>query len=138
MPPCAAAIIRDESGAILLQRRADSGRWSLPGGKMHIGETIADCLRREVLEETGLHVEPTTIAGIYTDPDHRLAYDDGEVRQEFTVVFHTRTTGGHLRLSHESTELEYIPLENLHTYDIHPTVHLRIHHATHNATPHIG
>ena len=50
---------------------------------MKIGESIGDCARREVREETGLDVEIDSIVGLYTDPGHVFAYDDGEVRQEF-------------------------------------------------------
>ena len=59
---------------------------------MDLGESIADAAVREVAEETGLTVELTGLVGIYTDPGHVMAYDDGEVRQEFSVCFHARVT----------------------------------------------
>ena len=64
---------------------ARAGRWTS-------GESIADAAVREVAEETGLTVEMTGSVGIYTDPGHVMAYDDGEVRQEFSVCFHARVT----------------------------------------------
>ena len=54
---------------------------------MELGESLGDCARREVKEETGLEVELTGIVGIYSDPKHVFAYDDGEVRQEFSICF---------------------------------------------------
>ncbi|HLA24624.1 MAG TPA: NUDIX domain-containing protein [bacterium] len=48
----AAVIVRDKRGAILLQRRVDNNKWSLPGGALEPGETLAEAARREVLEET--------------------------------------------------------------------------------------
>ncbi len=56
----ATAIVRDPAGRVLFQRRTDFGAawWGLPGGLFELGETAAACLRREVLEEAGLHVEP--------------------------------------------------------------------------------
>lgn len=53
-----AAVITDDEGRTLLIRRADTGEWQIPGGVLERGETIHDGLRREVLEETGLLIEP--------------------------------------------------------------------------------
>ena len=51
--PAASAVVVDDQGRIVLQRRRDNDNWALPGGVMEIGESIADCARREVREETG-------------------------------------------------------------------------------------
>src|SRR4029078_11484268 len=59
-----AAIIRD--GHILVARRARGpalGVWTLPGGVVEAGETLTEALLREVHEETGLTIEPVTLAG---------------------------------------------------------------------------
>ena len=71
--PGGSAIVEDDRGRILLQRRADSGNWSLPGGVMEIGESIGDAVVREVREETGLDVELTGVVGLFTDPAHVIA-----------------------------------------------------------------
>src|SRR5439155_13009015 len=80
--PGASAVVVDEQGRILLQRRRDNSRWALPGGVMEIGEGIGRTAAREVEEETGIEVEPDHVVGVYSDPGHVFAYDDGEVRQE--------------------------------------------------------
>src|SRR6202171_1805937 len=85
--PGASAIVADNEGRILLQRRSDNGRWALPGGVMDIGESIAEAIAREVQEETGLTVEPERIVGVYTDPGHVFAYNDCEGRQPFPLWF---------------------------------------------------
>lgn len=57
--PCVGALVHDDDGRLLVVRRArepGSGRWSVPGGRVEPGETDLDAVRREVLEETGLHV----------------------------------------------------------------------------------
>lgn len=59
-------------------------------------ESPAGTAAREVREETGLDVEVTGIVGIYTDPRHVIAYDDGEVRQQFAIYFEAHTVGGSL------------------------------------------
>lgn len=137
--PGGAALITDGQGRILLQRRADSGNWSLPGGTMELGETLGAAVVREVREETGLDVELDGILGIYTDPRHVIAYTDGEVRQEFVIAFTAHPTGGQLRVSDESTDLRFIHPDELPTLPVHESVLLRISHWQDNRTsPHIG
>lgn len=58
--PCVGALVQDDRGRLLVVRRANEpgrGRWSVPGGRVEPGESDGDAVRREVLEETGLHVQ---------------------------------------------------------------------------------
>ena len=96
------AAVRNPQGELLLIERTDNGLWALPGGAQDIGESVVQAARREVREETGIDVEITGLSGIYSDPRHVIAYDDGEVRQEFSLCFHARPVGGELRSSSES------------------------------------
>ncbi|MFE3559938.1 NUDIX domain-containing protein [Streptomyces sp. NPDC059193] len=105
--PAASAVVVDDDGRVLLQRRTDNGMWALPGGKMELGESIGDCAVRETFEETGITVEITGIVGTYTAPGHVFAYDDGEVRQEFSICLTARPIGGSLRVSDESFEVAW-------------------------------
>lgn len=82
------AVVRDDEGRVLMIERSDNGLWALPGGAQEIGEDVAGAVRREVLEETGVEVDVVGLSGIYSDPAHVIAYDDGEVRQEFSLCFH--------------------------------------------------
>lgn len=59
----------DAEGAILLIRRADNGLWAMPGGLLDVGETPAQGVAREVLEETGVRCEPVQLVGVH---DSRL------------------------------------------------------------------
>ena len=59
----------DVEGRILLIRRADNGLWAMPGGGLEVGETPAQGVVREVLEETGVTCEPIALVGVY---DSRL------------------------------------------------------------------
>jgi 8-oxo-dGTP diphosphatase len=56
--PCVGALLHDDQGRLLVVRRANepaAGRWSVPGGRVEADEDDHAALRREVLEETGLH-----------------------------------------------------------------------------------
>jgi ADP-ribose pyrophosphatase YjhB (NUDIX family) len=124
--PAASAVVTDEQGRILLHRRSDNDRWSLPGGAMALGESIAGCAVRETLEETGLEVAVTGIVGTYSNPGHVFAYDDGEVRQEFSVCFAARVVGGEPRVSEESTEVAWLRPEEIAGLPMVEAMRLRV------------
>ena len=63
--PVADAAVIDDTGKILLIRRADNRLWAMPGGALDVGETAAQGAVREVLEETGYTCEPVALIGIY-------------------------------------------------------------------------
>jgi ADP-ribose pyrophosphatase YjhB (NUDIX family) len=127
--PAASAIVADDRGRILLQRRADNGLWSIPGGRMEVGETIAQTAVREVEEETGLVVEPERLLGIYSNPNHVVEYGDGEIRQQLSVVFACRPVGGQLATStEESLEVGFFTPEQIVDLPMHPSIRLRIAH----------
>jgi 8-oxo-dGTP pyrophosphatase MutT (NUDIX family) len=67
--PIAAVLIFDEAGQVLLQRRADNGRWGVPGGAMEPGESFEDAARREAREETGLIVARLILVDVFSGPD---------------------------------------------------------------------
>jgi ADP-ribose pyrophosphatase YjhB (NUDIX family) len=124
--PAASAIVVDDAGRILLHRRQDNNKWALPGGKMEFGETLAGCAVREVKEETGLDVEVTGIVGIYSDPKHVFEYDDGEVRQEFSICFETHIAGGTLAVSDESFEVAFHTPEAVEQLPMVDSIRLRV------------
>lgn len=120
------AVVVDDEGQILLQRRSDSGNWALPGGAMDIGETFAQSVVREVKEETGFNVRIDRIVGIYSDPGHVFAYDDGEVRQEFNICLACTIMGGELSVSSESTDVRFFTLDEAHSLTMHESIRKRI------------
>jgi 8-oxo-dGTP diphosphatase len=68
---CVGAIVTDDTGRLLLVRRGhepETGRWSLPGGRVNPGESDRQAVVREVHEETGLWVEPGRLVGAVERP----------------------------------------------------------------------
>src|SRR5215471_19614184 len=128
--PSANVIVVNGQGEILLIRRTDNGNWAVPGGAMDLGESITDAAVRETREETGIECEITGLIGIYTNPRHVIRYTSNEeVRQEFSVVFTARPTGGELRPSSESSELQWIaPAAAANLQQMHPSMRQRIRH----------
>jgi ADP-ribose pyrophosphatase YjhB (NUDIX family) len=109
-------------------RRTDNDLYSIPGGGLEPGETVTAAAVREVQEETGIDIEVTGLIGIYSDPQHVIAYDDGEVRQEFSICFRAQPVGGELRTSSESKEALWAEQDLLPELTIHPSIRLRIQH----------
>ncbi|GAB3949276.1 NUDIX hydrolase [Micromonospora vulcania] len=125
VPACGVLAV-DDQGAILLQRRRDTGQWALPMGKLEIGETPSECAIRETREETGVDVEVIGILGVYSDPGHIVAYSDGEVRQEYEVTLLARPIGGVPTSNEEASEVAWFRPEKLGGLDIHPTMRRQI------------
>ncbi|KGN40824.1 NUDIX hydrolase [Knoellia aerolata] len=137
--PSVVAIVRDDEGRTLMIHKTDNDRWALPGGGHEPGETISDTVVREVKEETGYQVEVETITGTYTNPRHVMAYDDGEVRQQFSIAFRAKLIGGEKRTSDESSEVEWLTPDEISRLDLHPSMRLRLAHALEDSgRPHIG
>lgn len=133
--PAASAIVTDAHGRILLHRRRDNEMWALPGGVMELGESLGACAVREVREETGLEVEPVGVVGIYSDPKHVFAYDDGEVRQEFSVCLRCQIVGGEVKASEESYEVEFFTPDALEELPMVDSIRLRVSDFLSGATP---
>ncbi|MFJ6730445.1 MULTISPECIES: NUDIX domain-containing protein [unclassified Streptomyces] len=136
--PAASAVVTDEAGRILLQRRVDNGTWALPGGALHIGESLPECAVRETREETGIDVEVVGIVGTYSNPRHVFAYDDGEVRQEFSICFLARPVGGELAVSDESTDVRWFDPADVDELPMVAGVRKRVNDWRSGAMPAIG
>lgn len=110
--PGVAALLRDREGRVLLQLRADDGSWNLPAGAVDPGETPFEAIVREVREETGLHVVPGRIAGVFGGPGHRHTYPNGDRVEPTTIVFECAVVGGEIRKQPDETEaLRYVSPE---------------------------
>ena len=109
--PAAAVAILD-GDKVLMLRRQDNGKWTLPGGTMELNESLIECAIREVQEESGIKVIITDILGTYTDPEIRIAYSDGEVRREFTIVYIGKAHNTAVEIDSESSAYRWVDLKD--------------------------
>jgi ADP-ribose pyrophosphatase YjhB (NUDIX family) len=127
--PSVTCVVRDTEGRVLLVHKIDNDLWALPGGGHEPGESITDTVKREVDEETGVEVEVTGLVGTYTNPRHVMAYDDGEVRQQFSLCFTGKRISGQAREDgSETKEVRWVRPEDLKNLNIHPSMRMRIEH----------
>lgn len=110
--PAVSAFVSDGEERVLLARRAhdpDAGLWDAPGGFLEEGEDPLDGLRRELLEETGLRVEPGPFVGAFVD-----VYGTGpEAPPVLNLVWEVSVAGGEAAPADDVSELRWFPREEL-------------------------
>jgi len=120
--PGASAVVRDDRGRVLVARRGDNGRWSIPAGMIDPGEQPAAAAVREVFEETGIVAEVAYLAGAATHP---VEYPNGDRCEYLNIWFHCVAVGGTLRPDgDESLAAAWFTLDDLPPLD--EWSHLRI------------
>lgn len=92
-----AAVVTDDQGNVLVVKRRDNGDWQIPGGILELEESIEAGVRREVLEETGVVVEPERLTGVYKNL--RLGV--------VALVFRSRVISGAPGPTEESAEVAW-------------------------------
>ncbi len=118
-----AVVVRND-GRILLTRRANpplQGLWSTPGGVLELGETIAECARREVLEESGVECAPTDVYHA-VDSIHRDS--EGRVRYHYLIVdVLARWISGEARPGTDASDVGWFTLDDLADLATTPQLH---------------
>jgi 8-oxo-dGTP diphosphatase len=107
--PCVGAIIKDEAGRLLLIQRGhepETGRWSLPGGRIEPGESDEQAVVRETREETGLRVTCGALVGSVQRPGLSGAVVD--IRDYAATV-----TGGTLAAGDDATDARWVSQADL-------------------------
>lgn len=116
MPPapldvCAAVIRRDDS--VLIAQRPHgkhlAGRWEFPGGKVHEGESLQQCIEREIREELGLSIRADTLLATV---EH--TYPETTIRLHF---LHCHARDHAEPRHHEGQDSRWVRLDSLPAVD---------------------
>jgi ADP-ribose pyrophosphatase YjhB (NUDIX family) len=111
--PGSVVIIVNETGEILLQER-DEDVWGLPGGLMNLGESFIDTAKREVLEETGLHIDHLILLDVLSGPEYYYKNPNGDELYSVTAVYKTTDYEGELIPDmDESKSLRFYKIDSL-------------------------
>ena len=106
------AVIRNDTGDVLLQLRGDFKLWGLPAGGIELDESVWDALCREVREETGLTVLRARPFGIYSHPKYGVTYPNGDQVQPYATAFLVEEwSGTPTPDGDESLDLRFFPLD---------------------------
>lgn len=125
------ACVLVEDGKILLAKHKRGGEeyWVLPGGGLKSGETIADCLKRELWEESGLEIEVGEVLFVFDviEPNRHIV----------NIVFRAKRIGGELKprnipIGQRLIGMQFIPLEELKKINLKPPIAEEIEEAINN------
>lgn len=119
-------IVRNEEGKILLQQRADNGKWGLPGGCQDLGEDLRTTAIRELFEETGIQVKANELLLIDTlsGESRKRSYPNGDIVYNNSSLYLVDINSNdiEIKIDSESIKLEFFDLnflpENLHDGDL--------------------
>ncbi|MFP4298310.1 MAG: A/G-specific adenine glycosylase [Spirulinaceae cyanobacterium] len=114
------AVIRDEKGKILIDRRLEEGLlgglWEFPGGKIEPGETIQDCIKREIKEEIGIDIAVE---------DHLITINHAYTHFKITLnVYYCRHLAGEPQTI-ECQEIRWVTLDEIDQFPF-PKANTRI------------
>ncbi len=118
----ATGVVMNEAGQILVGRRTDDGQWNLPGGFSNLGENAAYTVIREVFEETGLHVQPERLMGVFS-PTHIWEYPNSDRAQGLVSIFACRPLAGQLRADQvETSQVAWVSPAELLALDVNAII----------------
>lgn len=116
--PSCHAIVLDQNQVLLIRRAAEphAGLWGFPGGAIELGETIAQALRREVLEETGLDVN---VGELVTIIDAIVKDHEGKIKFHYIVhIYKATPNGGTLKKGSDAAEARWVPFGEVDNYEL--------------------
>lgn len=121
-------VVIHRNRALLIRRGSEplKGEWSIPGGMLELGEELAEGMRRELKEETGLEVEPLEVIAAFD----RVLREGKRVKYHYVIVDYVcRLKGGRLRPASDVTDARWVRREDLPKYNLTEKATEVIHHA---------
>jgi 8-oxo-dGTP diphosphatase len=114
------AIVFEEDRVLLVRRGKDPGlgKWSIPGGVAHLGETLVRAVCREVEEEAGLKVQTLGLVEVF----ERIIPDEQDrVLYHYVLIdYLCRVMQGRLRAGSDALEAAFYPLRALELLTLTP------------------
>lgn len=107
------AVIVSQERALLVRRATEplKGEWSVPGGVLELGEKLHDGVRREVLEETGLQVEPGPVLEVF---DSIFKDQQGRTQYHYVLVdYLCRVVGGEACAGSDVSDVKWVAEDEL-------------------------
>ena len=107
------AVILDQGRVVLVKRKFPplAGEWSIPGGRLKIGETQREGVVREARDETGLTVDPVELLGVY---DRLLRDDAGRILYHYVLIdFLCRRLAGELQADGDADDARWFSQEEV-------------------------
>jgi mutator protein MutT len=107
------AVILDQGRVVLVKRKFPplAGEWSIPGGRLKVGETQREGVVREAREETGLTVDPVELLGVY---DRLLRDEAGRILYHYVLIdFLCRRIAGELQAGGDADDARWFSQEEL-------------------------
>jgi ADP-ribose pyrophosphatase YjhB (NUDIX family) len=112
-----AVIIKD--GKILLVKRGNEPNkymWSIPGGIVKVGETLAEALKREVAEEVGLEIEVGDVACV---SEEIFRDEDNKIRFHYVIIdFFAEIVGGELKADSDALDARWVSFDEIDSLEV--------------------
>ena len=110
-------VFRDHE-VLLIRRKKEpnKGQWSIPGGRQILGETVAEAVRRELLEETGVKVDRLLLVDVV---DAIIPDVEGKIKYHYTLVdYMGQWQSGESRPGDDAKEVRWVRLNQLSSYSL--------------------
>jgi ADP-ribose pyrophosphatase YjhB (NUDIX family) len=129
-----AAFVDDQ---VLLVREISDGKWTLPGGWADVNQSAAECVRREIAEESGFIAKPLKLAAVRDY--HKSGHPPRSIDSIYKIFFICEITGGSARVSDETSDVAFFARDALPRLSLGRTTPAQIdrmfHHAQHPELP---
>ena len=116
------AVLLDGDRVLLVKRgQAPSlGKWSIPGGLVHLGESVAAAVHREVLEGCGVRIRVRDLCGVIDRVRHAPADGAAGARVHYHYViidYLAAIESGEPRAGSDAADVRWVPIAQVETYD---------------------